>query len=199
MTVGQKIKLLRKENRMTQEDLAKKLNVAPTAVSAWERNANKPLMDKITTMAELFGVPFTHFFEVEDYNDPDEILLPLYGKVSCGNGLVAFDTVTEYMSTPREWVKNGEYFYVRASGDSMSGARICDGDILLMRKQDMVENGEIAAVCLDDEVVLKKVYKSDNSFILQSENPNYPPRIFNPYTDRNIRIIGKLEKLIVEF
>lgn len=159
MTVGQKIKLLRKENRMTQEDLANKLNVAPTAVSAWERNANKPLMDKITTMAELFGVPFTHFFEVEDYNDSDEILLPLYGKVSCGNGLVAFDTATEYMSTPREWVKNGEYFYLRASGDSMSGARICDGDILLMRKQDMVENGEIAAVCLDDEVVLKKFIK----------------------------------------
>ncbi|RKJ30803.1 XRE family transcriptional regulator, partial [Butyricicoccus sp. 1XD8-22] len=64
MTVGQKIKALRKENGMTQEDLAKKLGVQPTAVSAWERNANKPLMDKLTTMAELFDVPFTYFFDV---------------------------------------------------------------------------------------------------------------------------------------
>ncbi|RKJ17687.1 LexA family transcriptional repressor, partial [Butyricicoccus sp. 1XD8-22] len=95
--------------------------------------------------------------------------------------------------------KNGEYFYVRASGDSMIGARIHDGDVLLMRKQEMVENGEIAAVCVDDEVVLKRVFKSGESFVLQSENPNYPPRIFNPGTDMNIRIIGKLEKLIIDF
>lgn len=199
MTVGQKIKALRKENKMTQEELANKLGVAPTAVSAWERNANKPLMDKITTMAELFSVPFTHFFEVEDYNDSDEILLPIYGKVSCGNGLVVFETAAEYRTTPRDWTKNGEYFYVRASGDSMTGARIYDGDILLMRKQEMVENGEIAAVCVDDEVVLKRVFKSNGSFVLQSENPNYPPRIYNPNMDMNIRIIGRLEKLIVEF
>lgn len=198
LSVGLKIKQLRKQHGMTQEDLAKKLNVAPTAVSAWERNANKPLMDKITYMAEIFNVPFTHFFDVEEYNE-NETALPLYGKVSCGLGRVVFETATEYIDTPKDWVKNGNYFYVRASGDSMVGARIYDGDILLMRKQDDVENGEIAAVCIDDEVVLKRVYKNGNSFVLQSENPSYPPRIFNPDTDLNIRIIGKLVKLIIEF
>lgn len=112
---------------------------------------------------------------------------------------MVFETATEYRTTPRDWTKNGEYFYVRASGDSMTGARIYDGDILLMRKQEMVENGEIAAVCVDDEVVLKRVFKSNGSFVLQSENSNYPPRIYNPNMDMNIRIIGRLEKLIVEF
>lgn len=199
MTVGLKIKTLRKEHRMTQEDLAKKLGVQPTAVSAWERNANKPLMDKITTMAELFGVPFTYFFDVDEYNESNETALPLYGKVSCGSGLVVFETATEYIKTPKDWLKNGNYFYVRASGDSMIGARIYDGDVLLMRQQEDVENGEIAAVCIDDEVVLKRVYKDGNSFVLQSENPHYPPRIFNPDTDLHIKIIGRLEKLILEF
>ncbi|OXS75565.1 LexA family transcriptional repressor [Lysinibacillus sp. KCTC 33748] len=199
MTVGEKIKTLRKEFKLTQDDLAKKLGVAPTAVSAWERNANKPLMDKIMVMAELFNVPFTHFFEVDEYDDTCEVRLPLYGNVSCGEGLLVFETPTEYRTTPEDWIKSGDYFYVRASGDSMMGARIYDGDILFMRKQEEVENGEIAAVCVDDEIVLKRVFRTNGSFILQSENSNYPPRIFNPMTDKNVRIIGKLEKLIVEF
>ncbi|WP_036125898.1 LexA family protein [Lysinibacillus sphaericus] len=199
MTVGEKIKALRKQNKLTQEELAKKLGVAPTAVSAWERNANKPLMDKIMVMADMFDVPFTHFFEVDEYDDTYEVNLPVYGNVSCGEGLVVFETPTEYRSTPTDWIKGGDYFYVRASGDSMIGARIFDGDMLLLRKQDEVENGEIAAVCLDDEILLKRVFRTNGSFILQSENPSHPPRIFNPKTDKNIRIIGKLEKLIVEF
>lgn len=199
MTVGEKIKALRKQNKLTQEELAKKLGVAPTAVSAWERNANKPLMDKIMVMADMFDVPFTHFFEVDEYDDTYEVNLPVYGNVSCGEGLVVFETPTEYRSTPTDWIKSGDYFYVRASGDSMIGARIFDGDMLLLRKQDEVENGEIAAVCLDDEILLKRVFRTNGSFILQSENPSHPPRIFNPKTDKNIRIIGKLEKLIVEF
>lgn len=199
MTVGEKIKALRKQNKLTQEELAKKLGVAPTAVSAWERNANKPLMDKIMVMADLFDVPFTHFFEVDEYDDTYEVNLPVYGNVSCGEGLVVFETPTEYRSTPTDWTKGGDYFYVRASGDSMIGARIFDGDMLLLRKQDEVENGEIAAVCIDDEILLKRVFRTNGSFILQSENPKHPPRIYNPKTDRNIRIIGKLEKLIVEF
>lgn len=199
MTVGQKIKDLRKRNRMTQGDLANILKVAPTAISAWERDANKPMMDKIMTMAEIFDVPFTYFFEVEEYNTFEEVKLPLYGKVACGNGSVVFETPMEFRATPKEWLNGGEYFYLRASGDSMIGARIYDGDILLLKKQESVENGEIAAVCLDEEVVLKRVYRNGDNFILQSENPNYPPRIFNPDSESNIRIIGKLIKLIVDF
>lgn len=199
MSVGFKIRTLRKQNGLTQEQLAKKLGVKPTAVSAWERNANKPLMDKIVIMSEMFDVPLAYFFDVEEYDDSYEYKLPLYGRVACGNGCVVFEETTEYRTTPKEWIKSGEYFYLKASGDSMVGARIYDGDLLLMRKQNAVENGQIAAVCIDDEVVLKRVYKNGDNFVLQSENPNYPPRIFNPRNDLNIRVIGKLEKLIVEF
>ncbi|WP_148315696.1 helix-turn-helix transcriptional regulator, partial [Anaerococcus hydrogenalis] len=61
-----KIKRLRKENRMTQAQLAKKLGVAPTTVSSWERNDNNPLMDNITLMAEIFDVPVSYFFDKKD-------------------------------------------------------------------------------------------------------------------------------------
>lgn len=199
MKVGEKVKILRKEARLTQEDLAKKLNIAPTTVSSWERNANKPLMDKIVVMAEMFNVPITHFFDLEEFQTKDEVMLPVYGKIACGNGLVVYETPTEYEATPKDWITGGEFFYLKAEGDSMVGARINEGDLLLIRKQEEVENGEIAAVVIEDVMVLKRVYKTNGHLTLISENPGHPPRIFNPTTDENIRIIGKLKKMVVNF
>ncbi|MBS4198582.1 helix-turn-helix domain-containing protein [Bacillus sp. FJAT-49732] len=200
MKFAEKIKHLRKEHRLTQAELANKLNVAPTAVSAWERGANRPLMDKITIMSEMFNLPITYFLDVEDVGETVDIeTLPVYGNISCGNGLVIYDTPEAYEATPKDWLNGGNYFYLRAKGDSMSGARIFDGDLLLIREQNDVENGEIAAVVIDGESVLKRVYKSDNSIILQSENSKYAPITYVPEHNKNIIIIGKLKKVILNF
>ncbi|AYC28689.1 LexA family protein [Paenisporosarcina cavernae] len=200
MTVGDKIKELRKEYRMTQEDLAKKLNVAPTAVSAWERNKNRPLMDKISIISEMFNVPISHFFGTEDIGATVEtVLLPVYGNISCGKGSVVYETIESYETTPKDWLNGGDYFYLKAKGNSMIGARIHEGDLLLIRKQAEVENGEIAAIAVDDEVLLKRVFKNGNSLILQSENPEFAPISYNPKTDKNIAVIGKLKKVVLTF
>lgn len=196
MKVGDKIKELRKKHKMTQADLAKKLNVAPTAVSAWEGNKNRPLMDKIVILADMFNVPISHFFDVDEFNS-EIVALPIVGSISCGNGIVAYENIEGYEKTPRDWLNGGEYFYLRAKGDSMINARIMDGDLLLIRRQDDVENGEIAAVWIDGEAVLKRVFKSNGSVILQSENPKYPPIILDGSKD--VRIIGKLKKVVLNF
>jgi repressor LexA len=212
MKVGDIIKQLRKEHRMTQADLAKKLNVAPTAVSAWERNDNRPLMDKLSVLAEIFNVPVSHFFELSEFgsrsgsmivSEPTAVYgvsnlvsLPIVGRVSCGNGNLAFEDIEGYEPTPREWLNGGEHFYLRAKGDSMIGARIHEGDLLLIRKQPEVENGEIAAVLIGEEAFLKRVYKNGDQLVLQSENPAYPP-IFCPPTD--VKIIGKLKMATIKF
>src|SRR5690606_39970820 len=97
-------------------------------------------------------------------------------------------------------ITGGEYFYRRAEGDSMVGARIHDGDLLLIRKQPDVADGEIAAVLIDDEAMLKRVYRQNGLLVLQSENPNYPPIVVDPKNNpRNIRIIGKLKKVVIDF
>lgn len=121
------------------------------------------------------------------------VKLPLVGKISCGNGIIAFEEIEGYESTPKEWLNGGEYFYLRAKGDSMTGARIHDGDLLLIRKQPEVEDGEIAAVIINDEAVLKRVYKRNGTLILQSENQKYPPIIANG----QVQIIGKLKKIVI--
>jgi repressor LexA len=125
------------------------------------------------------------------------VKLPVVGRISCGNGVIAFEDIERYEDTPASWLNGGEYFYLIAKGDSMINARIQDGDLLLIRRQDDVENGEIAAVLIDDEAVLKRVYKTGDNVILQSENPNYPPIILDGNT--NIRIIGKLKKVVLNF
>lgn len=121
------------------------------------------------------------------------VKLPLVGKISCGNGIIAFEEIEGYESTPKDWLNGGEYFYLRAKGDSMTGARIYDGDLLLIRKQPEVEDGEIAAVIINDEAVLKRVYKRNGTLILQSENQKYPPII----ASGQVQIIGKLKKIVI--
>lgn len=177
MHIGQKIKQLRKAHKLTQEELAKILDVKPTAVSAWELGRNKPLMDKLDMMAHYFGVPISYFFEENQIkgsrNHFDFVKLPIVGTISCGNGVIAYEDIEGYEDVPRSWLNGGEYFFLRAKGDSMINARVMDGDLLLIRKQDDVENGEIAAVLIDGEAVLKRVYKTNDTIILQSENPNF--------------------------
>lgn len=82
-------------------------------------------------------------------------------------------------------------FALRICGDSMTGARIYDGDIVFIRAQDDVEDGEIAAVVLNDEATLKRVYHIKNGIQLLSENPKYPPMIFTLDECDSIRILGK--------
>lgn len=124
----------------------------------------------------------------------DTVNLPVVGRISCGNGMFTFEDIERYEATPKEWLAGGEYFYLRAKGDSMTGARIFDGDYLLIRKQEDVENGEIAAVIVNDEAFLKRVYKNGNQVILHSENAAYQP-IFCPPNEA--RIVGKLKKIII--
>lgn len=203
MHIGQKIKQLRKAHKLTQEELAKILDVKPTAVSAWELGRNKPLMDKLDMMAHYFGVPISYFFEENQIkrskNHIHFVKLPIVGTISCGNGVIAYEDIEGYEDVPRSWLNGGEYFFLRAKGDSMINARIMDGDLLLIRRQDDVENGDIAAVLIDGEAVLKRVYKTNDTIILQSENPMYKPIILNKNDMKDVRIIGKLKKVVLNF
>ena len=140
-------------------------------------------------------------YEGTDIVEPVEELtkLPIVGAVSCGNGMLAYQEIEGYEEVPTSWLNGGEYFFVRAKGDSMINARIMDGDLLLIRRQEDVESGEIAAVLIDDEIVLKRVYKTNGTIILQSENPKYQPIVVQKSDMKNVRIIGKLKKVVLNF
>jgi repressor LexA len=124
--------------------------------------------------------------------------VPIVGTISCGEGILAYEDIEGYEDVPKSWMNGVEHFFLRAKGDSMINARIHDGDMLLIRVQDQVENGEIAAVQIDgEEAVLKRVYITDDTMILQSENPKYPPIIARKGQD--IKILGKLKRNFIEY
>ena len=82
-------------------------------------------------------------------------------------------------------------FALKCKGDSMIGARIYDGDIVFVRKQETVENGEIAVVAIEDEATLKRFYKYNDLIVLRAENPAYKDMVFSPSDHKQIRILGK--------
>lgn len=126
------------------------------------------------------------------------VMIPIVGSISCGNGLLAYEDIEGYEPTPKEWLNGGDHFYLRAKGDSMVGARIYDGDLLLIRKQSSVDDGEIAAVLFNDsnEAALKRVYRRNGILVLQSENPKYAPILAPP---AEVRILGKLVMNVIKY
>ena len=89
---------------------------------------------------------------------------------------------------------NGEYFYLEVVGDSMKDDRILPNDILYVRKQNTLENGDIGIILVDDEATVKRVYFKDNKMILQPSNSNYQPRIFDEeeLQKHHVQILGKV-------
>ncbi|MEV2285733.1 LexA family transcriptional regulator [Paenibacillus larvae] len=192
---GKKLKELRRLEGWTQEEVAKKLGVTKQTYSHYENETRKPSLEMIKHLAKVYSVNIDDIFS-EQVKREDIIFLPVVGQICCGNGVLAYEHIEGYESVPREWVKGAEHFFLKAKGDSMTGARIYDEDLILIRKQPTVENGEIAAVLIEEEAVLKRVYKNGQQLVLQSENPNYPP-IFSPPVEACI--IGKLVMNLVKY
>ncbi len=205
--IARRIRKYRELKGLTQLELATKIGVEHNTVSNYETGKNRPGNDVLFTIAQVLGISINDLFpptkgslsvsikdQEQPYGHASLTMLPIVGRISCGDGVLAYEDIEGYEPVPDEWLNGGEHFCLRAKGDSMIGARIHEGDLLLIRQQPDVENGEIAAVLISDEAVLKRVYRNDNQLVLQSENPNYPP-IFSPPV--GAIVLGKLKKIII--
>lgn len=187
---------MRKKKGLTQEELAKILNLTPTAVSAWERDANRPMMDKLSIMAKLFDVPISTFYE--HMEKPTNIIevsqetvrIPVLGPIACGDPILAKENVEEYRTELAEGLPSGDLFFLIAKGDSMSPT-IPDGSFVMFREQHDVENGEIAAVLLNgnEEATLKRVKKQNDVIMLVPDNNAHEIIVISK--DNPAQIIGK--------
>lgn len=110
------------------------------------------------------------------------------GEIACGEPIFADEQYETYIELDSDIHAD---FVLKAKGDSMINARIHDGDIVFIKEQPNVNDGEIAAVIIDDEATLKRVYKFDDYIMLNAENPAYKPIQINKTDTKNVRIIGK--------
>ncbi len=125
-----------------------------------------------------------------DVNDGgSSVTLPLIGHIAAGQPILAEENIEDYLSVPKE-IANGS-FLLKVKGDSMIEAGILDGDVVVIKKQVVAENGDIVAALIDDEATLKRFYKEGNMVKLQPENSSMDPI----YPD-NVSIIGKATGLL---
>ena len=114
--------------------------------------------------------------------------VPLLGTIACGEPILAEENIDEYIDMDESIDAD---FCLRCKGDSMINARINDGDIVYIRQQPRVEHGQIAAVLVDDEATLKRVYLYEDYITLKPENPAYEPKSYFGERMNDIRILGK--------
>ena len=195
MNIGNYIKKLRTESGFSQEELGRMLGVQRAAVQKWECGTVKNLKrDTIKKLSEIFNVPPSSFIDTE-YMTYDNVIafpkmnhIPLIGTIACGTPILATENLDGEVTVPEDIDAD---FALRCKGDSMIDARIHNGDIVYIRQQPTVENGEIAAVLIDEEATLKRVYLSENTITLVACNSKYQPFVFTGEQLNQIRILGK--------
>ena len=199
MNLSKNLRYLRRKYDYSQDYIAELLGYKSyTTIQKWESGDSEPSIAKLSRLAELYKVDLDSLMNKDlSAEDSDTIpniypiekkKFPLLGNVACGQPTLATENFEGYIESGSNIHAD---FCLKAKGDSMVNARILDGDIVFIRKQDMVENGEIAAVLIDDEATLKRFYISNDIIQLNAENPSYAPQIYKKEDLNGIRILGK--------
>ena len=201
-TLGDRIRDLRKQAGYTQNEFIKilkeqyNLKADRVMLSKWECSKQSPHIETLKCIANALGVSLDYLNGIEEkpnvklrnISELHETKMPMYGNIACGSPI---ECNTDFdIETLSGNIVNGD-FCVIARGDSMINARIFDGDIVTIRRQSIVENGEIAAVVIGDEATLKRVYYIENGIMLVPENPSYKPMVYTGEECQRVLVLGK--------
>ena len=175
---------------MTQSELSRLSGIGKSAISQYLSGEYEAKQENIYLMSKPLNVnpAWLMGFDVPMVGGEINRGIPIIGTIAAGTPILAEENIEDYFVIDNR--VNAD-FGLKVKGDSMINANIYNGDIAFIKKQPDLENGEIGAILLDDEATLKRFSKTENSVILQAENPSMTdwPRV---YTDGNIRILGKL-------
>ena len=200
MRIGEKIKYYREAMEMTQEELAEKVNTSPQNIYKYEKGVitNIPIT-RIEKMAEIFGVSPASLTGWEDIDPslpsnltplPEMKKVPLVGQIACGLPILAEENIEDYVDLPTHIHAD---YALTCKGESMINAGIQDGDVVYIRKQEEVENGQIAAVRVDnDDATLKRFYYDYENSVVQliAENPKIGPLVFTGEDINRVKVVG---------
>lgn len=197
MNIGDIMHARRQELGLTLEEVGDYVGVGKSTVRKWEHGDIENMKrDKIALLSKILKLsPLTFITGEVEYGVPDNIIplpkmkkIPLLGTIACGEPILATENIEALINADENL--NAD-FALRCKGDSMINARIFDGDIVYIREQPDVEDGEIAAVLIGEEATLKRVYKYPSKVVLRPENPLYDDMIYSKEEMNEVRILGK--------
>lgn len=195
------IKKIAQQQELSLSELSRRSGISKSAISRYFDGSRKFPLDKIFDFSKALGVSSEFLLGVKNIDDfqPVEKIkkIPLIGSIACGDPLISYQNIDGYIDEPADNLPGGTLFYLKANGDSMYPT-ILDGSHVLIRQQNEIEDGEIAAVLFlkDFSTTLKRIKKVDNKIILIPDNPKYCPII----ADENnpIKILGKAIKITID-
>lgn len=188
MSIAENIKRIRAEHGLSQAELGKIAGVSDKAVSTWELGLKTPRMGAVEKMANYFGITKSAIVDDAPMTSlqkpvvppgfmpmPEMVQVPLIGSIACGDPITAEQNIKSYVGVPAAWRAD---FALECHGDSMAPT-ICDGDVVCIRSQPEVEQGQIAAVRIGEEATLKHCYYQNGVVQLIADNPSVcPPMVY---------------------
>lgn len=203
MEIGQLINNRRSELGLTLEEVGNAVGVSKSTVKKWEDGfISNMKRDKIAKLAQVLklnpvslitGEAATEQTIFDKFDNIKPLALkkfPMLGEIACGEPIYADEDKETYVMADSDIKAD---FCLKAKGESMINARIYDGDLVFIKKMPMVENGDIAAVIIEDEATLKRVYyyPDQNKLILNPENSAFDPLVYIGEELNHIHILGK--------
>lgn len=191
-TLGSRLKKLRSDKGVTQEEMGKDLNIAKSTISQYENNVNTPDAEMLKKLAAYFSTSVDFILGIK--YAPNTKYLPIIGAIRAGLPLLAEDNWEGTIEISDEIKAD---FALRVVGDSMSWVGIHEGDIALLRQTNIAQNGQIVAAGIEDttwEATLKFYVSTNSHYVLRAANPAYEDILFT----KNHRIIGTVVKIIKE-
>ncbi|MDY5105313.1 MAG: LexA family transcriptional regulator [Megasphaera elsdenii] len=195
------LKRLREEKEMTQAELGKALEISPSAIGMYEQGRRTPDIPTLKKIASYFNVSLDYLLG----NSPAKaaqpkptgrgVRIPVLGRVVAGIPIEAVEEILDYEEITPELAATGEFFALQVRGDSML-PKLEEGDVVIVKKQEDVETGDIAIVLVNgDEATIKQVKKVNGGIMLYGFNPDvYEPHFYSnqQIEELPVRILGKV-------
>lgn len=199
MTLAENLKKERQRAGMSQKEFADKLGMNPRTYASYERGERDISTAVLLNICKTLNISSDKLLnnsnvrEISPYTPESMIPIPVVGKVAAGYTCLAEMDIECYELVDSESILHGyDYIWLAVKGDSMEPF-ILEGDLVLVRIQDMVNDGDYAVVLVDSEDgLVKQVKFGKNKITLLSTNPYYPPRVFEKENTQRVRIVGKV-------
>ena len=191
-TLGDRMRILRSGRGLTQQAVAEGLGVSRSAVAMWEKNEREPNLETLAALAKLLNVPMTALVEREERPLPENVRparyrrIPLLGAIAAGEPIFAGEEHETYVDVGGSVQAD---FALEVQGESMEPV-YKDGDVVYIRSQSDVSDGQVAAVVIDDSATLKRVYHLPIGVQLMPINPAFAPMLFTAQNSNSVRILG---------
>ena len=195
LVISKRIQRVLDKHDMTQSDLAKILDVSESTVGKWILMKSIPRMGVIQKLSDYFNVPKSYFLEESPPRHTKGIRIPVLGRVAAGIPIEAIEDIDEWEEIPEAMAKTGEYFALRIKGESMS-PKLQPGDVVIVKKQNDVDNGDTAIVLVNgNDATVKQIKKTEAGIMLVGLNVEvYQPHFYSnkEIEELPIQIIGKV-------